>query len=86
MPKIQSAKKALRQNARHRTLNLAREKKFKDTLKHYKKLIAGGKKDEAQKYFATLQKTIDKMAKVGFIKLGKAKRLKSRLSRQARTK
>lgn len=86
MPQIRSAKKALRQNVRRRALNLVREKKLKDALKRYRKLIASGKKDEAQKYFATLQKTIDKMTKTGFIKIGKAKRMKSRLSRLARTK
>lgn len=86
MPKIKSAKKALRQNIRRRAQNLNREKKLKEVIKEYKKLVSSGKKDEAQKYLPTLYKAIDKMAKVDLIKSGKANRLKARLTRQSRTK
>ncbi len=86
MPKIKSAKKALRQNIRRYAQNLEREKKLKAVIKEYKKLVGAGKLDEAKKYLSTLYKTIDKMAKVDFIKVGKAMRLKSRLTRQARAK
>lgn len=86
MPKIKSAKKALRQNIRRYAQNLTREKKLKEVVKEYKKLVSTEKFDEAKKYLSTLYKTIDKMTKVEFIKRGKANRLKARLTRQARTK
>jgi small subunit ribosomal protein S20 len=80
MPKTKSAKKALRQSARRREVNVGREKKLKETIKKFKKLITGAKKEEAQVFLKEAYKTIDKMAKVGFIKKGKADRTKSRLA------
>lgn len=82
MPKTKSAKKALRQSARRRELNLLREKKLKETVKKFKKLLAGAKKDEAQAFLKEVYKTIDKMAKVDFIKRGRADRMKSRLAKK----
>ncbi|MCL5733389.1 MAG: 30S ribosomal protein S20 [Patescibacteria group bacterium] len=79
---IKSAKKAIRQNKRHRALNLKRQAEFKAVIKKYKALLKEKNKDEAKKYFSQLQKKVDKLAKVGFIKNNKARRLKSRLSRQ----
>lgn len=82
MPKTKSAKKALRQSARRRELNLGREKKLKETVKKFKKLLTGAKKDEAQAFLREAYKTIDKMAKVDFIKKGRADRMKSRLAKK----
>ncbi|MCL4437548.1 30S ribosomal protein S20 [Patescibacteria group bacterium] len=79
---IKSAKKAIRQNKRHRALNLKRQAEFKAVIKKYKALLKEKNKDEAKKYFSQLQKKVDKLAKVGFIKNNKARLLKSRLSRQ----
>jgi small subunit ribosomal protein S20 len=84
MPKTKGAKKALRQNVRRRAQNLLREKKLKETIKKFKKLALEGKKDEANAYLKEVYKTIDKMAKVDFIKKGKANRMKSRLSKKAK--
>lgn len=81
---IKSAKKAIRQNKRHRAINLKRHLELKAVIKKYKTLLKEKNKDEAQKYFSQLQKKVDKLAKVGFIKKNKARRLKSRLSKQAK--
>ncbi|MEK7162354.1 MAG: 30S ribosomal protein S20 [Patescibacteria group bacterium] len=82
MPITKSAEKALRQNLRRHGLNLERKKKMHATLKHFKKLVAAGKPDEAKKYLPQVYKTLDKTTKVGLIKRGKADRLKSRLSKK----
>jgi ribosomal protein S20 len=82
MPKIKSAKKALRQSARRSVQNTARKGVMQKTIKQYTKLLAAGKTDEAKAYLPTVYKTLDKLAKVDFIKVGKAKRLKSRLTKK----
>jgi len=82
MPKTKSAKKALRQNIRRRQRNLERKNKMRAAIKHYKKLVAEKKIEEAKAFLPQVYKTIDKMAKVGFIKKNKANRLKSRLTKK----
>jgi len=86
MPITKSAKKAYRQSVRRHELNLGRKKKMHDTLKEYKKLVASGKTEEAQKYLPQVFKVLDKMTKVGLIKRGKADRYKSRLSKKLNPK
>jgi len=81
MPKTKSAKKALRQNLRRRKRNLARKAKIKETLKTFRQLVRQNKIAEAEEKLPQVYKTLDKMAKVGFIKPNKASRLKSRLAR-----
>ena len=82
MPRTKSAKKAFRQSRRRHEINLNRKNKTKAVIKEYKKLIAAGKTEEAKNYLPKVYKTLDKMAKVDFIKKGKSNRLKSRLSRK----
>ena len=82
MPRTKSAKKALRQTVRRREVNLLREKKLKDTVKKFKKLVMGEAKADAKALLSETYKTIDKMAKVNFIKKGKANRMKSRLAKK----
>ncbi len=82
MPQIKSAQKALRQNARHRARNLKRQKQLKTTVKKFEKLLADGKQEEAQQFLAQTYKTADKLAKVGFLKKNKARRVKSRLAKK----
>jgi len=84
MPRIKSAKKALRQSIRRRSQNLERKNRMKTVIKQFKKLAAGGQFEEAKKYLPRVYKTIDKMAKVNLIKHGKASRLKSRLAKKLR--
>lgn len=86
MPITRSAKKALRQNIKRRKANLAKSKKLKDTLKRYKKLVASGELQEAEKYLSNVYKLLDKSAKTNLIKRNKASRLKSRLSHALKQK
>ena len=81
MPIIKSAKKALRQNIKHRKINLKRKAELKAVIKQYKKLITAGQKEEAKKYLSQVYKKLDKAAKVELIKKNRASRLKSRLSK-----
>lgn len=81
MPKIKSAKKALRQNIKRREKNIKVKTELKAVIKQYKKLVAEGKKEEAKKYLSQVYKKLDKTAKVNLIKKNKASRLKSRLSK-----
>jgi ribosomal protein S20 len=82
MPKTSSAKKALRQNVRRRVVNLARRGRIRDAVKQYKKLAKGPDAEGARAALARAYQTLDKMAKVGLIKKGKARRLKSRLAKK----
>ena len=82
MPKIKSAKKALRQNIRRHKINLARKTKTKTAIKQFQKLIVSGNKKEADTYLPKIYQTLDKMAKVNFIKRGKANRLKSKFAKK----
>ncbi len=82
MPRTTSAKKALRQNARRRARNLKRRSSLKTAIKRFKKLVAEGKTDEAAKLLPLVMKTADKTVKTGYIKKGRASRIKSRLSKK----
>lgn len=82
MPKTSSAKKALRQSERRRILNTNRKINVKNEVKEFKKLIEAKKFDEARKALPKVMKTVDKVAKTGFIKKGKADRIKSRLAKK----
>ena len=81
MPIIQSAKKALRQNVRHRKLNLKRKAELKETTKAFQKLIQEKKIKEAREVLKKIYKTADKTAKTGYIKKNKAARIRSRASK-----
>ncbi len=82
MPRIKSAKKALRQTGRRRARNLDRQKKIKETLREFKKLVVAGKTEEAKNFLPKVYKALDKVAKTGYIKKNKANRLKSRLTQK----
>ncbi len=79
MPIIKSAKKALRSSARKKVFNDKRRTAVKDAVKEVKKLLASGKKVEAQKAINEAYKALDKAAKTGVIKKNAAARKKSRL-------
>lgn len=80
MPRIKSAKKALRQNIKRRKANIKKKTELKSVIKQYRKLISENK-EEAKKYLSQVYKKLDKSAKVNLIKKNKASRLKSRLSK-----
>lgn len=81
MPITKSAKKALRQSLRRRTINLKKKEAYKRLVRDVRKLISAGKAGEAKKFLPQLYKSLDKAAKTNVIKKNKASRLKSRLSR-----
>lgn len=80
MPKIKSAKKALRQSIKRRKVNMKRKDDLKVAIKEYKNLLASDK-EKAKTYLSQVYKKLDKSAKVNLIKKNKASRLKSRLSK-----
>lgn len=81
MPITKSAFKALRQSKKRRIKNLQKKEAFKTAIKEFKKLVAGGKFDEAKKILPLVYKKLDKAAKTGVIKKNKASRLKSRTTK-----
>jgi len=80
MPKIKSAKKALRQSIRRRKRNLAKTKIIRQTIIQYKKLLAAADTEKAREAIPGLYKILDKAAKTKLFKKNKTRRLKSRLS------
>ncbi len=69
-----SAKKALRQNRRHRVLNLARLKAVRDAVKAFRKA-------PSTNLLAATYARLDKAGKHHMIAKNRAARLKSRLSK-----
>ena len=74
------AKKAHRSSLRKRVFNVRRKSTMNDEVKQLRKLITGGKIEEAKKKMPSVQKAIDKAAKRGVIKTNTASRKKARLS------
>lgn len=81
MPKIKSAKKALRQNIKRRAKNIKRKAAFKTAVKNARKLIAAKQIDEAKKFLPKVYKILDKSAKANLIKKNAAARMKSRITK-----
>jgi small subunit ribosomal protein S20 len=81
MPRTRSAKKALRKSEKRRIENLRRKEKIKKLKKEIKKLIQENKIEEAKKILPLFYKAVDKAAKRGTIKEGKANREKSKIAR-----
>lgn len=79
MPITASAKKALRQNIKHRAKNVAQKKTLKEAVKSYKK-------SPSAEALAKVFQSLDKAAKTGILKKNTASRLKSRLSVLLKTK
>ncbi len=81
MPITKSAKKAVRKEAKRRTLNLGYKKKIKELKKQLLLLIKEKKTKEATGLLPKYYKTVDKAAKVGTIKKNAANRKKSSLAK-----
>jgi len=80
MPKIKSAKKALKKSKKRHLRNLQRKRNLKDLEKNFKKAILEKNRENSQKHLKLLYKYIDKFQKVGFLKKNTASRKKSRLT------
>ncbi len=55
------------------------KKSFKETVKKLREAVKAGKAEDAKKMLPTVQKALDKAAKVGVISKNTASRKKSRL-------
>ncbi|MDP3763744.1 MAG: 30S ribosomal protein S20 [bacterium] len=75
------AKKAHRSSQRKREFNLYRKDKVSRAIKSFKKLVASGKKKEAETMMREVQSALDKAVKGKTLKRNTAARKKSRLSR-----
>jgi small subunit ribosomal protein S20 len=75
------AKKAHRSSLGKRVFNLRRKDKVSSAVKSLKKLIASGKKKEAQAMMQEVQSAFDKAVKGKTLKKNTASRKKSRLSK-----
>jgi len=82
MPNTNSAKKALRQDLKRRKRNDEAKDAYKKAIKAAKKAIAAGEKDLTD-LTKTVQKTLDKAAKIGVIKKNTAARRLSRIMKKA---
>ena len=74
MPNIKSAIKKVRKDKKRAAVNLRRRRSYKQAVKT-------ARQDPNPESLKTAQKELDKAAKRGVIKKGKAARLKSRLSK-----
>jgi small subunit ribosomal protein S20 len=81
MPRIKSAKKALRQSTKRREKNITQMRALKTVVKQYRKAVESGNTEEAISGLPKVYKTLDKAAKTSLIKKNKANRMKSRLTR-----
>tara|TARA_Y100000310_G_C20138011_1_gene558960 strand:+ start:231 stop:491 length:261 start_codon:yes stop_codon:yes gene_type:complete len=81
MPIKKSAKKDIRQNAKHRTRNDLYRNKMKDALKQARTLVSEKKIEEAKKLLPSIYKIVDKSAKVNVIKKNTAARKKARITK-----
>ena len=86
MPRTKTANKDIRKNVRRRAQNLSRQKRMRTSVKTYQKLVAAGNIDDARRNLPQVMQTLDKLAKVGYIKRGKADRMKSRLAKKLKAK
>lgn len=78
---LKSAKKALRQSIKRRTINIVYKDKIKNLLKEVKSLVSQKKINEAGGLLPQIYKALDKAAKRGVIKRNTASRQKSRITR-----
>lgn len=83
MPKIQSAKKAMRQSRRRAVMNRAQRSALRTALK---KVRGASTKQEASLAYATAVRLLDRAARKGLIHRNNAARNKSRLAKFVRTK
>jgi len=79
MPIKQAAKKYMRASKKRAAQNLKIKKVFKDAVKKLNELAHAGKIEDATKMFPTVQKALDKAAKVNVLTKNTAARKKSRL-------
>lgn len=83
MPRIKSAKKAMRQARRHTVVNRAQRSALRTALKRVR---SAGSKQEAASAYAAAVRLLDRAARKGLIHKNNAARNKSRLAKFVETK
>lgn len=82
MANHKSAKKRARQTIKRTLNNKVKNSRTKSALKAIRTAISGKDKTKALELLPSVQGTLSKLAKVGFIKANKAARTTSRLTSQ----
>ena len=77
-----SAKKRIRQNAKHRTTNRARKSMVRSQIKHFDEAIKAGDAAKAAEQFKLTVKRLDKVASTSTMHKNTAGRIKSRMARR----
>lgn len=75
-----SAKKRVRQNAKHRAVNRWRLRTMREALKEFLVAVAAGDQAKATETFRAASKIIDRTAQKGVIHANQAARRKSRMA------
>jgi small subunit ribosomal protein S20 len=81
VPIKQSAKKYMRASDKRKTQNLKLKKSFREVIKKMQELVKAENIEEAKKLLPSIQKALDKAAKVNVITKNTAARKKSRLAK-----
>jgi len=81
MPIKQSAKKYMRASEKRKAQNLRLKKAFREVIKKMQELVKSEEIEEAKKLLPSIQKALDKAAKVNVIAKNTAARKKSRLAK-----
>jgi small subunit ribosomal protein S20 len=77
-----SAKKRVRQNAKHRAINRARKSEIKTQTKKYLEALSQGNTEKAAAELKVLTRKLDKVASTSTLHKNTAARIKSRLTRR----
>jgi small subunit ribosomal protein S20 len=77
-----SAKKRVRQNTKHKTLNRARKSVLKTTTKRFLTVIEDSNVEKAQAEYTLLAKKLDKTASTSTMHKNTASRIKSRMAKR----
>ena len=80
-----SAKKRIRQNAKHRAMNRMRKSQTKTQVKHFEDALASGDVEVATEQFHLVVKKLDKTASTSAMHKKTAARKKSRLAKKLNT-
>ena len=80
MANIKSARKRAKQAVERRTHNMSLRTEVRSAIKHVKKAIAAGKKDDAAKALQESQRVIDRIVAKGVLHRNAGDRHKSRLA------
>ena len=77
-----SAKKRIRQNDKHRTINRARKSQVKTQMKHFEEALESGDVEAAAEQHRLVVKKLDKTAATSTMHKRTAARKKSRLAKK----